>query len=131
MQSLKIFSEEYFFIEGSSSYTIWMKKIRLTNRMNIYTHVCFINLQSWVIYRYTKSQNVSHFQLCDPMDYSLPGFSAHGTLQARILDWVAIPFSRGSSLFRRSNPLLLHCRQILHSLSHQEANIDTYTYIFV
>ena len=35
--------------------------------------------------------------LCDPMDYSLPGFSVCGTLQARILEWVAIPFSRGSS----------------------------------
>ena len=35
--------------------------------------------------------------LCDPMDYSLPGFSTHGILQARILEWVAIPFSRGSS----------------------------------
>ena len=35
--------------------------------------------------------------VCDPMDCSLPGFSTHGILQARILDWVAIPFSRGSS----------------------------------
>ena len=34
--------------------------------------------------------------LCDPMDCSLPGFSVHGILQARILEWVAIPFSRGS-----------------------------------
>ena len=33
----------------------------------------------------------------DPMDYSLPGSSVHGILQARILEWVAIPFSRGSS----------------------------------
>ena len=32
-----------------------------------------------------------------PMDYSLPGSSVHGILQARILEWVAIPFSRGSS----------------------------------
>ena len=32
--------------------------------------------------------------LCDPMDYSLPGSSVHGILQARILEWVAIPFSR-------------------------------------
>ena len=29
------------------------------------------------------------------MDYSLPGFSVHGIFQARILEWVAIPFSRG------------------------------------
>ena len=35
--------------------------------------------------------------LCDPMDYSPPGSSVHGILQARILEWVAIPFSRGSS----------------------------------
>ena len=33
--------------------------------------------------------------LCDPMDYSLPRSSVHGTLQVRILEWVAIPFSRG------------------------------------
>ena len=32
--------------------------------------------------------------LCDPVDYSLPGSSIHGILQARILEWVAISFSR-------------------------------------
>ena len=35
--------------------------------------------------------------LCNPMDCSPPGSSVHGPLQARILEWVAIPFSRGSS----------------------------------
>ena len=35
--------------------------------------------------------------LCDPMDCSTSGFSVHGILQARILEWVAISFSRGSS----------------------------------
>ena len=35
--------------------------------------------------------------LCDPIGYSLPGSSVHGILQARILEWVAFPFSRGSS----------------------------------
>ena len=34
---------------------------------------------------------------CDPMDCSLPGSSFHGIFQERILEWVAIPFSRGSS----------------------------------
>ena len=38
--------------------------------------------------------------LCDPNDCSLPGSSVHGILQARILEWVAIPFSRGSSWLR-------------------------------
>ena len=35
--------------------------------------------------------------LCDPMDCSLPASSVHEILQARILEWVAIPFSKGSS----------------------------------
>ena len=35
--------------------------------------------------------------LCDAMDCSLPGSSELGILQARILEWVAMPFSRGSS----------------------------------
>ena len=38
--------------------------------------------------------------LCHPMDHSLPGFSVHGILQARILEWVAMPSSRGSSRSR-------------------------------
>ena len=38
--------------------------------------------------------------LCDPMDYSLPKSSVHKTLWARILEWVTIPFSRGSSGLR-------------------------------
>ena len=35
--------------------------------------------------------------LCNPMDCSLPRFSVHGIFQARLLEWVAISFSRGSS----------------------------------
>ena len=38
--------------------------------------------------------------LCDPMECSHPSSSVHGILQARILEWVAIPFSRGSSQLR-------------------------------
>ena len=40
---------------------------------------------------------LSCVQLCDPMDCSLPGSSTHGIFQARVLEWVAISFSRGSS----------------------------------
>ena len=39
----------------------------------------------------------SYPTLCDLMDCSLAGFSVYGILQVRILDWVAVPFSRGSS----------------------------------
>ena len=41
--------------------------------------------------------NQSCLTLCDPMNYGPPGSSVHGISQARILEWVAIPFSRGSS----------------------------------
>ena len=35
--------------------------------------------------------------LCNPMECNSPGYSVHGILQARLLEWVAIAFSRGSS----------------------------------
>ena len=54
--------------------------------------------------------------LWEPRDCSPPGSSVHGILQARILEWVAISFSRGSSWLRDQT---LHCRQILYCLSHQ------------
>ena len=44
-----------------------------------------------------KEDPQSCLTLCDPVDCSPPGFSIHGILQARILEWVAISFSRGSS----------------------------------
>ena len=53
--------------------------------------------------------------LCDPMDYSLPGSSVHGILQARIPEWVAITWSKGSSQPRDRTcclPRLLCCRWI-------------------
>ena len=46
--------------------------------------------------------------LCDPVDCSPPGSSVRGILQARTLEWVAIPFSRGSSQPRDRTPGLLH-----------------------
>ena len=39
----------------------------------------------------------SHSTLCNPMDYNLPGFSAHGIISARILEWVGLSFSKGLS----------------------------------
>ena len=43
--------------------------------------------------------------LCDPMDCSPTGFSVHGILQARPLEWIAIHLSRGSSLPRDRTPV--------------------------
>ena len=68
----------------------------------------------------------SRLTVCDPVDCSLPGSSLHGIFQARILEWVAIFFYRGSSRTQGWNPGLLHCRQILYQLSHNGALIWGY-----
>ena len=52
------------------------------------------------------------------MDYILPGLSVHGVLQARILEWVAMPSSRGSSRPRdRTRVSYISCigRQVLYT----------------
>ena len=41
-------------------------------------------------------KSLSHVQLSDPMDCSLPGSSIHGIFQARVLEWGAIAFSQGT-----------------------------------
>ena len=53
------------------------------------------------------------------MDYSLPGSSVYGILQARILEWVAIFLLQRIFLTQESNPGLLHCRQIVYQLSYE------------
>ena len=66
---------------------------RLSNELNR-TSVC--TLQQVVDF-----QLLSRVRLfCNPVDCSPPGSSAHGISQARILEWVAISFSRGSSRTR-------------------------------
>ena len=60
--------------------------------------------------------------LWDPVDCSLPGLSIHGILQARILEWVAISFSRGSSQPRdRTQVSCIDAREALETpASHQD-----------
>ena len=66
-------------------------------KMNIphllYPFIC------WWIFRWLPCLEVAQScpALCDPVDCNLPDSSIHGILQARILEWVAISFSRGSS----------------------------------
>ena len=70
-----------------------------------YLHVCiyiyYKNNFSICVYIYKVSEVAQSCPtLCNPMDCSLPGFSVHGIFQARVLEWVAISFSRRSSLPR-------------------------------
>ena len=58
-------------------------------------------LAKWVNRRSPPASSVLDALLCptlwNPKNCSLPGFSVHGIFQVRILEWVAIPFSRGFS----------------------------------
>ena len=62
----------------------------------------------WKWSRSVVSNSLRPRGLCSP-----PGSSVHGILQARILEWVAISFSRGVFPSQGSNPGLPHCRQTL------------------
>ena len=66
--------------------------------------------------------------LCKPMDCSLPGSSVHEILQARILEWVVIPSSRGSSRPRdQSHVSYVSCigRWVLHHWCHLGSHMET------
>ena len=68
--------------------------------------------------------------LCNPMDCTLPGSSVPGILQARILEWVAMPFSRGSSQ-PRDRPRILYVsyigRLVLYHLHHLGSPIPLFS----
>ena len=71
--------------------------------------------------------------LCNTMDHSLPGASVHGIFQARILQWVAISFSGGSSQPRAW--IYISCiscigKQILYHWATGEANMHMRNLIF-
>ena len=59
-----------------------------------------------------------HRPFCNPLARSPPGSSVCGSLQARTLEWVAMPL-QGIFPTQGWNPRLLHCRRILYHLSHQ------------
>ena len=70
----------------------------------------------------------SCLSLCDPRDCSPPGSSVHGIFQARILEWIPIPFSKGVFLTQTSNPGLLDFKaqglKILSTLSMGPVTTD-------
>ena len=75
---------------------------------------------------YVYAQSLLCPTLCGSMDYSLPGSSVHGISQAKILEWVAISSSRGSSQQRdRTCISCISCigRQILYYGTTMEAYV--------
>ena len=72
--------------------------------------------------------------LCDPMDCSPPGSSDHGILQVRTLEWIVIPFSRGS--FQPRDQTLVSCISgrfftILQGTYHTYIYIYIYIYMYI
>ena len=77
---------------------------------------CFlVNIDAFELWYWRMKKAVAQLcpTLCDLMDYIV-----HGVLQARILAWVVVPFSRDLPT-QGLNPGLLHCRQILYKLSRK------------
>ena len=62
---------------------------------------------------------------CNPLDHSLPGSSVHEILQARILEWVAISFCRGSSRPRNQTQVSCIAGRFLTDWAMREAGITT------
>ena len=71
--------------------------------------------------------------LCDPVNWSPPGSSVLGILQARILEWVGHFLLQGNFPTQGSNPGLLHCRQTLNLWATREHvwNVSIYTLVFL
>ena len=72
--------------------TIWIQRVEAGNGITLLEFTSYVKC-------YTIIEGVclalqSCPTLCDPMDHGLPGSSVHGILQARILEWVAISFSK-------------------------------------
>ena len=87
-QGLLIFTQLLDLVLISLYYKCWFLSSQARNKM--------LSVQCTVLCLVTQSCPT----LCNPMDCSPPGSSVHGILQARILVWVAMPSSRGSSQAR-------------------------------
>ena len=103
--------QEYTLINHKSEQCVFCSPF-----LHIVYHPCWILVSLTDFQKKWKWKLLSCVRLCDNMDYIV-----HGILQARILEWVAFPFSRGSSQPRDQNPDLPHCRWILYQLSHKES----------
>ena len=90
----------------------------LTHAFRIFLRADFKWLSSDCACVFACSVVQSCLTLCDPVDCSPPGSSVRGILQVRILEWVAISSSRGSSRPRDQAHISSSGRRILYHLSH-------------
>ena len=86
-------------VQGKAPMASWV--LILASPLSVFESICPVCAKSLQ----------SRLTLCDPLDCSPPGSSVHGIIQVRILEWVAMPSSRKSSLTQGSN---LHVLCLLH-----------------
>ena len=89
-------------------------------------NILFFSVSLTVFVQKGGTVAVSGPTLCDSIDCSLTGSSVHGISQARILEWVAISFSRGIFPTQGSNPHLLHWQAGSLPLRHQRRPLSKY-----
>ena len=99
--------------EYNGLYSPWAHKESDTtwqlNSNQICPQMLLLSLLPPIVYSYSESLPV----FCDPTDCNLQGSSVHGISQARILEWVAISYYKGSIFpTQELNPRLLHCKWI-------------------
>ena len=109
---------------------VWIVYIYIYIYRYIYTHTHIVKSLSRVqlfvtpwtvayIYIYTHTHTLSCSVMSDSLQVAHQDPLSVEILQARTLEWVAMPSSRGPSQPRNQNQVSLHCRQILYHLSHQ------------
>ena len=124
-----------FFDDQAKTVTAWLGS---TDSSTVFTSHCTFGFLCILVF--TKFFNGKNFSsredyisvlvaqlcltFCDLVDCSPSGSCVHEIFQARILEWVAISFSRGSSWPRDQTPDLLHCRQILYRLNYKGSPED-------
>ena len=113
---------------GSSVHGIF--QARILEWVAIYARNLLLKIEKLYIYIYSMHAKTlqSCPSLCDPMDCSLPGSSVCGILQARILEWVTISFSRGTSQPRdQTHVSRVSCtgRWVLYHYSHLGSPIQS------
>ena len=111
-----------------TAFRVWLPSFSVTQLRCIHEIACVSACLC------ARSVAKSCLTLCDPVDCSPPGSSVHGIFQARILEWIAIAFSRGSSQPRdRTQVSCVSCtdRRILYHWATWEAPCVSGLFLFV
>ena len=104
-------SEKYWLIKIIQLSNVFLVLYSWENEWKLYAVVAVYSLRSvWFFF--------------NPMDHSLPGLSVHGISQAKILEWLATSFSRGSSQLRDQTQFCCIGKQILYHWATRETQVE-------